>query len=298
MLLPLVHIFNLVKTRNFSASRLCEINYFYVRNAFVFSFLFSLARDFFGTSIICETRDVSARVDLVETYCFVNGTVTHSSEDPSILFHHNYYQWVSVLFLLNAFVYHFPYHVWLKYFKDHVPVCDKHFEFQDVFDYIASSDCCLFWKTFCLEIVYLAINVCQPFVLDLVFNGYLLDPTVSLDDIFPIRSTKCHFHYFSLGNEAQASVRCLLPLNVIYLKIFQALFVAYWVVLAAHAASLVYRALLVAGHLRRGPFERDLNKWWLYKIAARNIHGLDLWRKMNCSGSVRDTEIPLGVSRS
>lgn len=255
-----------------SHSTLVDLQQLYVRNVFLFCFGLSMTRQFFGPNIICQLDGNRLTQDMLDTKCFINGTFTDFSDTENAIvpsLNHNYYQWVSLVLLLMAFSFHFPFRMWAKYasqFIKELSTCLK-----------TEEDCCrvihiirqsrgnhLFWKMFLLECIYFMHLVLQIVLMDQFFNRiWSLSKWshTAIDLLFPDMSS-CFYDFYSVGGITTGRFRCLLPLNSVYRKVFWIIYPVFVSLMALHVLFFVYRLCLAIY------FGKEwINEWWCVQVA-------------------------------
>lgn len=252
------------------ASGLSKCHYTYARNFFLFAFALSMSREMFGETIVCYTAGDSISLDYLHTYCFVNGTFT--TDDHQIVYH-DYYQWVSLLLLVEAFVFYVPFHIWKGYVEPDVEglVVRKENDVARVVEaIIRGSGFRLYLKNFILETIYglqLLLNAALVYVYFFRANGVL-----NLDRLFPFAGT-CHLNFYSGGGGGITTGKysCLLPLNVLYRKLWVVVVMGFAVLFAAHCYYWTKRLIVAACR------PSEVNRWWAYRLAEKNTQGQSLW---------------------
>lgn len=276
-LMSLLHFKDSIITRRQSHSWLVDIYQIYIRNVLLFCFGLSIARQVFGETISCHV-DRSIPVQYVELRCFINGTITsHMIDDKQKILYHDYYQWVSVLLLLLAFNFYFPFRFWSRICGKYLDeICKKIDDIEtcnSVLDTIQlSNGNYIFWKMWALECYYALHTALTLIYLDFFFNnawstfGYVF---TTVYKTFPIHGT-CQFSFYSDGGDGMNSVTCLLPLNIVYRKVFIVLLGITYLMIVLHMLFFMYRILLV---IRFG--RKFLDVWWSMTITK---HAITTWR--------------------
>lgn len=253
-----------------SPSLLCHFNRAYIRNFFLFTFCLTLTRQIFGDVIVCNHQDQKIPVNYLEMECYINGTITKKQDT---IINHFYYQWVSVVLLLEAFAFWLPYQVlWFVWFREF-----NHPEKMTpdrILSEIQRTGRYAFWKTFAMEWIYLFHLILQAILIDM-FLDYGLSKGLSMNEIFPSRGS-CYLDYFSGGDITIGRFICLLPLNIFYKKIFSVMFVGFWILLGIHVVVLISRIVLIlCPRFRKGYFQDDVDRWWFSEIMKQN--SCDVW---------------------
>lgn len=271
---PMIHLlkWKLSNVPQWSHSTLVDLQQLYVRNVFLFCFGLSVTRQFFGPNIICQLDGHRLTQEMLDTKCFINGTFTDftKTEDaivPSL--NHDYYQWVSLVLLLMAISFHFPFRIWSKYASQFIKELTTHVKTEEDCNRVIhvirqSQGNNLFWKMFLLECVYFMHLVLQIALMDQFFNRmWSLSKWsyTAIDLLFP-EMASCWYDFFSVGDITTGRFRCLLPLNSVYRKVFWITYPVYISLLVLHACFFVYR-LCLAVHFGK----EWINVWWSLQIA-------------------------------
>ncbi|GFU09640.1 innexin [Trichonephila clavipes] len=113
---------------------------------------------------------------------FHHSTLTNFSgvKEPILpVLYHDYYQWVSIVLLLQAISFHLPFQLCSKNIHSYVQELTiqkyENSECDGVFNVISSKGNGIFWKIWTLECFYAAQLICQMFLLNLfsiVFGPY------------------------------------------------------------------------------------------------------------------------------
>ncbi|GFR05878.1 innexin [Trichonephila clavata] len=198
-----------------------DFNQIHVRNLFLFCFALSISRQYFGENIHCQLDGHKVSQSFLDTKCFINGTLTNFSgvENPILpVLYHDYYQWVSIVLLLQALSFHLPFRLYSKTLHSYVQELTiqkvEPSEYDRVFQVItASQGHGMFWKLWTLECVYAAHLLCQIVLLNVFFHRVWSLSSWSWSAIpmlFPDMGT-CLYDYFSGGGQTTGRFRCLLP---------------------------------------------------------------------------------------
>ncbi|GFS52511.1 innexin [Trichonephila inaurata madagascariensis] len=129
-----------------SHSLLIDFNQIHVHNLFLFYFALIISRQYFGENINCQTDGHRVSQSVLDTKCFINGILTNSSggEEPILpVLYQDYYQWVSIVLLLQAISFRLPFRLWSKNIHSYVQeLTIQKFEkskYDRVFNVITSS---------------------------------------------------------------------------------------------------------------------------------------------------------------
>jgi hypothetical protein len=267
-MLPLLHLIKFTGSRlkRTSHSLLIDTHQVYLRNVFLFCFGLSVARQFFGDNIVCHSDTYKISNQYVESYCFINGTMTMNDGE---IFYHDYYQWVSILLLLFAVTFYFPFRIWSRKFgffldqlaSKEVEDCDK------VYRLIHESDGnSMFFKTMGLEWYYAVHVAVHVRLVDWFFNRAWSTNDwkwTTVRTIFP-DTGKCFLDYYSGGDVTHGKFICLLPLSTVYRKVFIALYGVTIAIIGLHCIFFAYRLFLIYKH-----GFRKINRVWCTTVARQ-----------------------------
>lgn len=305
----LLQLFNLYRFAGSEFSNpvsfLCKLNHFYIRNFFFFAFTLSISKNIFGEPIICNSYEASIPRDLLHTVCLVNGTFSKfvdGAEKKEILFFHDYYQWISIVFILQAITFYLPYTFWLQWVRV-VPSTIESVDFKFILrQIIQHKGFNLFWKTFALELFYFLHLILQAVSINFFLNDGLRKG-YSFENLFPL-NVHCNVNYYSGGFETTGKFHCALPLNVVYRTIFKIVIRSFYFVFVLHVLMINFKILLcMCPVLRRGAFRSEnINSWWMYQVIENNLEGEKLWKLKKAASDYypsihlsKDMEIPLNV---
>lgn len=249
-------------------SFLTLLHYKYIRNFFIGAFTLSLTRQLFGDNIICHAMKQDISQHLLETNCFINGTFSKNAEGDVV--HHNYYQWISIILMFEAFCFYLPYHVWYKFcglfLKNLQHVKDEE-SFKKVIKTIElSHGYKIFWKTRFLELFYFVHLIAQACLVNHFLNRGFSYPWNSnaVNVMFPDYGN-CNFDYYSGGFMTTGKFICLLPLNVLYRKVFSIASIGFWIVVPFHVFYFTYQ---VTWGLTKGR-RKNIDTLYAYRLASR-----------------------------
>lgn len=234
-------------------------------NGFLFAFLLSLGRQYFGNAIECHRDKQSLSDAYLHTSCYMNGTFT-MTEDGDRLYY-TYYQWMPVILLVEAFGLCWPRIVWRQWIHI-LPTLNKD-NAETILQAIdRHGGQRVFWKMLALEGLCALNFVVQVALLDCLLNGGLWKG-LSYDVLFPA-SAQCDVTYYSGGDMTTGKFICLLPLNIFYRVFFQIGYWIFWTVLATHVLALVYRLLWFY-------ITQDVHRRWLYRLLESRAQGEAFW---------------------
>ncbi|CAG9860730.1 unnamed protein product [Phyllotreta striolata] len=238
------------------------------------------SKQYFGEPIDC---DVQQRKEIIDTYCWINGTfifednildyrapglTTRNDKSGSAHFQ-NYYQWVCIVFALQAICFYIPRYIWkaceggrLKQLVGEFggPITSEKWNntskeklVRNILYDSYAHNVYTFRYCFCefLNLVNVIINILfMDWFLDGEFSTYgLIDGSRSItkrmNRVFP-KLAKCHYYKFGPSGDMQLlDALCILSLNVLNQKVFLLLW--YWllVLLIVSFLSVLYRALFL-----------------------------------------------------
>lgn len=267
-MIPLVQLLKF-KGAGRSHSIIIDFNQIYVRNLLLFGFGLCMARQFSGPDIICHIDTKSIDALYINTKCFINGTMTLPTEQQDNVIYHNYYQWVSIVLLIMILTFYFPFAVWSRCYGYYLRQLNTNVKDIDACKRIEklvkdSKGNYFFWKTFALEMIYAVHLLLHVYLLDLFFNQIWSKSGWSwnaIPQIFP-ETGSCHVDYYTGGALTTGKFICLLPLNIMFRKVFSVLYGVVIFSIALHILSFLYRIILV---IRLGRKLVDI--WWSFHIA-------------------------------
>lgn len=285
-MLPLINLFKFAGRASTGASTisshsfLVETYRYYVRNSFLFMFALSSMRQVFGPNIVCHTAGYAISQEFVDTKCFINGTVT--IDDQNVVHHHQYYQWIPLVFLLQALTFQIPFSAWIRWYGhwlQHLtslpsrndssslkPGSHTPLHISLVREIVDSRGRGLFTRTVVLELVYAVVTAVQAILINQFLNGELRfwKWRDSLDRLFP-ESGNCYFNYYSGGDLTEGKFICLLPLNALYAKLFFFVYLLFSAMVAGHVFVVLLRLKTCFVYSCR------VNEHWVYSIFHRNL---------------------------
>jgi len=256
--------------------------------------LLTTSEDLFGESIHCNLDVESIELDLFESYCFMANTFTiepNSEDDGSLQLHRSvgpglgekdkrntsqaYYQWVSLVLVLQAGLSYLPWLAWKRaeggrvgrllndLHQESLTVTPMYQQVENVANFLIRNQR---WfdgpalKLLVAQAACLFISILQLLIMD-VYLGYrflalgtnLFNYSAllqALGKVFP-RVVACEMQVFGIsGSHTRASGICTLPINVVNEKIYLVLWLAFVMASLLSLVQLVHQALLVSPPLR------------------------------------------------
>jgi len=238
-----------------------------------------------------------------ESYCFMKSTFTHAttsnrsahpgvhggalgyqaSGDDKDAVHHNYYQWVGLLLVIQACVCYLPWAWWKgaergkiaklveKISKDpltETPLVDQ---VAGLGNFLTNNsrwfDSCavthLLSQSLCL-----ILTICQLYVMDLVLGNQFLhlgthilsweQLSVAMNRVFPL-VVMCSMNYMGpTGEPVQVSGMCTLPINIVNEKIYLIIWIWYILMIILSVICLLHQlTLLLTPYLRQLTLQRS-----------------------------------------
>lgn len=266
----------------------CDLHYFYTRNFFIATFMLSITKQLFGDSITCCCVTNKIPKDTVDTSCFLNGTFTYINESYYGLnihlpkYYHNYYQWIPLIFVLESLAFSFPHWIWetivgnyIKQLSIKTTKLDESY-CNFIVSELKNSEYMFYLKHVILDMFYFANVLFQMLLLNICLNNDFIQFS---EKLFPIY-TNCHFTWMESSDYSLYKLKCILPLNILYEKIFKIVWFGCYALLVIQLFILLKR-LFEWIHLPfkryMGPLSHDTNKWFLYQIVKSNIAGENYW---------------------
>jgi len=253
--------------------------------------LLTTSEDLFGNTIHCNLDVESIELDLFESYCFMANTFALEPTNGSLQLHNSigeglgkadrrntsqaYYQWVSVVLVLQAGLSYLPWLAWKRAEGGRVGrlLNDLHQEsltttplYQQVESVANFLICHRRWfdgpalRLLAAQAACFFTSLLQLLIMD-VFLGYrflalgtnLFNFSAlrqALLEVFP-RVVACEMQVFGIsGSHTKASGICTLPINVVNEKIYLVLCLAFALTSLLCLVQLLHQALLVAPPLR------------------------------------------------
>jgi len=256
--------------------------------------LLTTSEDLFGESIHCNLDVESIELDLFESYCFMANTFTiepNSEDDGSLQLHRSvgpglgekdkrntsqaYYQWVSLVLVLQAGLSYLPWLAWKRaeggrvgrllndLHQESLTVTPMYQQVENVANFLIRNQR---WfdgpalKLLVAQAACLFISILQLLIMD-VYLGYrflalgtnLFNYSAllqALGKVFP-RVVACEMQVFGIsGSHTRASGICTLPINVVNEKIYLVLWLTFVLASLLSLVQLLHQALLVAPPIR------------------------------------------------
>lgn len=261
----------------------CDLHYYYTRNIFVAMFTLSVTRQLFGDNIACENNVLK---NIADISCFINGTFTYLNysyykTNPNLnKYYHFYYQWIPLVLLLESLAFSIPNWIWeiaVGPYVKRLSIPDSKLDEKYcmiIVSEVRNSKFHFYLKHFILDLTYLGNVLLQMYLLDMFFNNdyinvFRLKLTLPSSHLFPLY-VRCNFDWFAVTDHNYYKLRCILPLNILYSKIF--LFMWFWL----HFLCC-FQALVIVMRL----FELtccNVNTWFFYRVVKHNIMGENYWQ--------------------
>lgn len=246
----------------------CDIHYYFTRNIFVACFILSITKQLFGETIMCccMTRYPS---DLTNSLCLLNNTFHYlnNSKMESDKYYHYYYQWVPLVFLLESLAFSAPNWLWEilvgNYIKQlsiqNVKLDEKYCDF--IISELSYSKFFFNLKHLILDLIYCFNVLLQMYLLNIFLNNDFINLfKLPSNNLFQM-STLCSIKWHESSDYSVYKLRCILPLNVLYSKIFIVLW--FWL----HVIC-IFQILVVIHRLIK-----FRTKKFLKDIVLQNING-------------------------
>jgi len=268
------------------------------------------SQQFFGSNIHCMLGSSEVPLNLFESYCFMMSTFTHShayhpnktlhrnghsqpgistgmvgasgAEKDSI--HHNYYQWVGLMLVVQAALCYLPWQWWKQVERGRVgrlvekinrdPLTETPVEDQvaGLARFLSSNskyfDSCAIRLLMC-QATCLILTIIQLYMMDIVLDNQFLHLGSSisaswqildraLETIFPI-IVQCTMNYHGPSGEVMhVSGLCTLPINIVNEKIYLVIWIWYLTMIILTVLSLLGQILLLlAPYLRQVILHRE-----------------------------------------
>jgi len=276
-------------------------------------------RQNFGNNIHCMLGGGSIPLPMFESYCFMSGTYTlplvlsnitsaHPGvstgigggvEDGTVF--HNYYQWVGLLFAIQAALFYLPWGLWkmveggkvgkllAKVSRDPLTETPVTEQVASLGDFLLSHGG---WfnssavKLLFYQALSLLLTVSQLYAMDLVLGNEFLNLgsnildlellTRNLTKVFPI-VVKCSMTYFGpSGNLVNNSGLCTLPVNIINEKLYLVLWVWCLALAMVSLLSLLLQLLHLFPSYRLVQLQRlspSTPHYYVRSVASRASYG-------------------------
>lgn len=242
---------------------------------FVFAVLVT-ARQLVGDPIDCFTYNSNLPKSWINNYCLIHPTFTirdeherptvapgvhqTKSDDPAKKYH-GFYQFTSFVLMLQAGLFYLTHYIWKLGEGGKIFLIVNENDEKKLTEYVLThlnhhgTYFALF--VFC-EVLNFVNVICQIILIDLFLDGQFISYGTNaikysqnkteenpMIKVFP-RVTKCSFSNFGSSGDVQIhDVLCILPLNVIYDKIY--LFLWFWLIILSviTGLNLWYRFLII-----------------------------------------------------
>jgi hypothetical protein len=221
----------------------CQLHHTYTRLLLTFCFVVSTYRQLTGNAILCDCPDFKVE-NFCNFLCLTNGTYTVPNKSLFAISidadreYHFYYQFVPITFLLQMISFGLPNMFW---------------------EYTLNSRPFLFYYKFLLiKSVFLA-----HLIASYVSFRELLGTQRFVQGNFPLYS-RCDIAYMANSDVNKYSVFCLLPLNILYSKMFPVIHAWFLFLFVATTINLAFRSLLLISSVRMylyGNESLDVHQW-------------------------------------
>lgn len=276
----------------------CKLYYRITSSIFIISFLLGISKQYFGEDIICQTDN---RHNFVDQYCWSNATFTVNGNIFNIKKsdkneYQTYYQWVNLLFLFEALCFYFPHFLWklnmkskflALYIKDvalNKEECDA---LINIMNNKYMSQTYAYYKYICIEILNFMVVVLSFIFFDIFlgksFSSYGINVLLGqkqngldpMERYFPLIA-KCTYYLFGPSGDVQVyQVLCLLPLNILYARIFFIIWILFILLLLISIFCLAMHFLMLCSITARRYFSKqyanNIHLWLIFYIAKSNI---------------------------
>jgi len=208
-----------------------------------------------------------------------------ASGDHNDAVHHNYYQWVGILLLIQACICYLPWAWWKdvergrvaklveKISKDPLTETPLGDQVVELGNFLSNNsrwfDSCavnlLMSQSMCL-----ILSICQLYLMDLVLGNQFLhlgthilsfeQLSFAMNKLFPI-VVMCSMNYIGpSGEPVQVSGMCTLPINILNEKIYLIIWIWYLLMIIMSVISLLYQlSFLIAPYLRQLSLQKNSN---------------------------------------
>jgi len=268
------------------------------------------SKQFFGSNIHCMLGSSDVPTALFESYCFMKSTFTHAhsyhpnrtvhsnghsqpgistgavgasgAEKDSI--HHNYYQWVCLLLVVQAAMCYLPWQWWKlvergrvgrlveKVNKDPLTETPVEEQVAGLARFLGSHskyfDSCAI-KLLLGQSLCLILTIVQLYLMDIILDNQFLHLGTNiwtswsvldraLETIFPITVTCTMNYHGPSGDVTHVSGLCTLPINIVNEKIYLVIWVWYITMIILTVLLLLGKILLLLSpYLRQVFIQRE-----------------------------------------
>lgn len=255
-----------------------NLYYVYTRNFFILSFIVSVTNQFIGdASIYCNlTHEATIPKDMALSFCYLNGTYTVHN---NVKFYHHYYKWISLILISEGFLFYMPFLIWANFNQSYIEgiTSDKNKNPSQLNEnkckYILStikySNLYFYCKHLILEFTFFANTIIQFIALDFLLNFKYF--TFDFDILFPYQTT-CNIDVVGYGGtNTTLKVLCYLPLNIVYSKLFQVIYVWFCFLLISNVCYIIFDTIYMIKNKKK----LTCDQWVFYKIIKWNVIGKD-----------------------
>lgn len=248
------------------------------------------AKQYFGEFIHCSIHS-ELNLKVFESYCFMAGTFTVPHDPSSSLhrgvglaeagrqdsstLHHNYYQWVPLLLVLQAAASYLPWHLWKAWEGGRVgkllaKVSQDPLTETPVEEQVGALGTFLLthrgWydsralRLLVCQALTLAASLGQLYAMDLLLGGRFLALGGAVTDYALLRNalattfpkvTICSMELFGpSGSTEMVSGMCTLPVNIVNEKVYLLLWFWFLLVTLVASVQLARQLMLLASSLR------------------------------------------------
>jgi len=209
--------------------------------------------------------------------------------------YHQYYQWVCLIFFLQALLFYFPRYCWKKIEGGRMKFCTNNMNDPELdpekreqrvgrlvatYSRFKNQNNSYAMKFFFFEMLNLCNSVLQLFITDkfmgkrfMDYGGRLMDyysrdwqdfdyQVDPMNEVFP-KMAKCDFYQHSTAGQIDGSdAMCLLPLNIVNEKIFLVLWIWMIILISASILTVLCRTIfMLVPNARPFMIWGDASKW-------------------------------------
>lgn len=253
-----------------------SLYYVHTRNFFLLSFIASITTQFMGDAVIhCNiSGEKSVTESMAYSFCFFNGTYTIVNNQT---FYHHYYKWISMVLLLESFIFYLPYFLWCTHCKMYIQslIYDKDDNILNINETkckfllkeIQNSDFHMYKKHLFLEVIFFVNVIIQFTFLHVLLNFKFFQ--MDFNTLFPY-ITNCELKITGYsGDIIKLNPTCHLPLNILYKKIFLIIYTWFLFLIITNFFLFSYDLYAVLKHKKNV----TLDQWMLAKIILYNMVG-------------------------